>query len=324
VSDARLEPCARCGTPLEAGDLRCAICGQSAPAAAARAPDRAAAAVLRCEQCGAAVAYSPEAQGAKCAFCAAVLRLEQPEDPIEAAEVMLPFRVDASTAQAALRAWMRSLGFFRPSDLASASSVEALRPLFWAAWIFDARAIVTWTADSDAGGGHSAWAPHAGVTPMEFAAVLVPATRGLRRDECLRLAPFFHLSTATAVAELQSGALLERFDVQRSAARAIVADAVHATAVDRLQRGAIPGSRFRNVHASVLLNGLVTRRVAMPTYVLAYRYRGRPYRAVVHGQDARCIVAAAPYSVAKIVLVVLGVALLLAAVVAVVAWRAAA
>jgi hypothetical protein len=59
-----------------------------------------------------------------------------------------------------------------------------------------------------------------------------------------------------------------------------------------------------------LLRGLVTRRVALPTYVLAYRYQGRAYRALVHGQDARCVMGVAPLSVRKIVLVV-GIALLI-------------
>lgn len=322
MSGARLAPCARCATPLETGDLRCAICGQASASDAAAAPEHALAAVLRCEQCGAAVAYSPEAQGAKCAFCAAVMRLEQPEDPIESAEAMLPFTVAPAAAQATLRAWMRTLGFFRPGNLATRATVDSLRPLFWAASIFDARALVTWAADSDAGSGSASWAPHAGEARMDFAAVLVPATRGLRRDESRFLTRYFDLSTATALRDPPPGAVVERFDVQRSVARAIVADAVRATAVDRLQRGTIPGSRFRNVHASVLLKGLVTRRVAMPTYVLAYRYGGKVYRAVVHGQDARCISAVAPYSVGRIVLVVLAAIAAVVGVIAVLASMA--
>jgi hypothetical protein len=285
------------------------------------APARATAAVLRCEQCGAAVTFTAEAQGLRCVFCAAVLRLEEPKDPIEAAETVLPFRVDPQSADAALRAWLRTLGFFRPKDLATTARVDALRPLWWAAWIFDAKALVSWTADSNAGSGRSAWAPHAGQTPMDFHAVLVPASRGLHRGECARLTPHFDLRTASTEQQGPPGTQLERFDVQRSAARAIVAEAVRATAEERLKGGVIPGSRFRHVHVDVLLEGLVTRRVAMPTYVLAYRYRGKPYRALVHGQDASCVMGAAPLSVAKIVLVVLAVLALVAGAVALLTHR---
>ena len=56
---------------------------------------------------------------------------------------------------------------------------------------------------------------------MEFHAVLVPASRGLDRGECARLAPHFDLRTAQTEPQGPPGTLLERFDVQRSAARAI-------------------------------------------------------------------------------------------------------
>jgi hypothetical protein len=307
--------CGRCGSPLESGDLRCAICGQAAPAAA-RSATRPTASILRCEQCGAAVTYSAEAHGTRCGFCASVMRLEEPEDPVESAEWALPFLVDERAAQAALRGWLGTLGFFRPSDLARGARVDTLRPLCWAAWIFDARALVSFTADSEVGSRRSSWAPHAGQTPMEFASVLVPASRGLSHAECRRLAPLFRLDTAARAGE-GGPAGMERFDVQRSTARSIIADAVQATAAARLTReGHVPGTRFRNVKVAVLLEGLSTKRVCLPTYVLAYRYRGAPYRAVVHGQDARLVFGDAPYSVGKIVLVILGGLLLVAAAVA--------
>ena len=308
-----MSDCARCGTSLEAGDLRCAICALAAPMLdPAHVPAAARATIVRCDRCGAAVTYSAEQQGSRCGFCGAVTKLEEIVDPLESAEACLPFAVRAEDAQRALFAWMKTLGFFRPGDLVSRSSVANLRPLWWAAWIFDAEALVSWTADSDASSGRASWAPHAGQTPMTFQSVLVSASRGLSRAECASLTPFFQLQAAAAV---QAGALVERFDVQRAAARHIVADAIHATAMSRLESGGIPGRRFRNVHAAVLLQRLHTRRMALPTYVLAYEYRGKTYRALVHGQDARCVLGDAPYSILRIVLVVL------ATIAAIVAWR---
>jgi hypothetical protein len=250
-----------------------------------------------------------------------VTKLEQPLDPLEAAEAVLPFGVDASAAQSALRAWMRTLGFFRPSDLATRSTIDRLRPLWWAAWIFDAEALVSWSADSNAGARSASWAPHAGQAPMTFANVLVTASRGLTARECNLLTPYFNLASAGPPAASAS-AWIERFDVQRAAARSIVADAIHATAVGRLKEGTIPGSRFRNVHAAVLLRGLRTRRMALPTYVLAYEYDGRLYRALVHGQDARIVIGDAPYSIAKILLVIGAALAIIAIVVAAIALYA--
>lgn len=299
--------CSRCACPLEHGDLRCAICGLATPVPVrddALAPR---AKINRCSECGAAIAYDAAKAAPSCAFCGAVMRLEEPVDPVENAEWTLPFSVEPARAQAALRGWMRSLGFFRPSDLAKQSRLQSLVPLWWAAWIFDAQANVTWAADSNAGAGRAAWAPHSGETPMAFERVVVSASRGLTGKECDDLVSHYELGSAAREQSGPPGAVLETFDVQRSAARRIIVTAIERIAGARLTRGQIPGSKFRNVHVSTVLYGLRTFRFGLPAYVLAYRYRDRVYRAIVHGQDARVVLGTAPYSMAKIALVIAGV-----------------
>lgn len=297
--------CARCQTPLEAGDLRCAICSLPTPVEHG-ARSAVEAEVLRCDECGAAVSYDVHAQAPRCAFCGSVMHLERSEDPMEEAQGYLPFQVDPATAQQALRAWLSSRGFFRPSDLATASAVHALRPLFWVAWVFDCESLVSWTADSDHGARSSSWAPHAGQSTLSLSSVLVSASRGLSQAETAALTPRFDLRTMQPTPQRMEGAVVERFDVQRSTARAILAAAIQGTAASHAQRW-IPGRTYRNLRVAVLLRRLTTRRLALPSYVLAYRYREKLYRVVVHGQDPRCIVGDSPVSIAKILLVVGGV-----------------
>jgi hypothetical protein len=301
-----MSACRRCQSPLEPGDLRCAICAlATAPhhAPAGREPVR----ILRCDGCGAALAYVAEAGAPKCAFCASIMRVEQPSDPLEVAGRVLPFSVPPERAEQALKGWLSSVGFFRPSNLAAASTLEGLRAIFWCGWLVDADALVSWAADSNAGARSAAWAPHAGQNTMRFDRLIIPASRGLKLDECARLTAGYDLSGLVAADRATGAALVEQFDVQRSAARSIVVGAIEQTAAARLVReGHIPGTNVRNVHASVLLRSLRTERVALCAYVLAYRYKGKSYRAVVHGQDARYTFGQAPYSVGKIALVVLG------------------
>ncbi|WP_437492595.1 zinc ribbon domain-containing protein [Sorangium sp. So ce1014] len=321
VSTAVARCCARCQGPLEPGDLRCAVCGLAAPQGSGPAPPPVQ--VLRCTECGAAVAYSAEAQAPKCRFCGAITRLEQPVDPIEQADWLLPFGVPPAQADKALRQWMSTLGFFRPSDLSQAATVEGLRPIWWAGWLVNADAVVSWTADSNAGALRSAWAPHAGQTQLPFRGLLVSASRGLSLDESRELAPYFRFDQAVPAAhrtQQQLGpadAVLEQFDAQRSAARKILSERIAATAEDTLKQGVIPGSTFRNVHVAVLLRALEARRVALPSYVLAYRYKGRSYRAIVHGQDASRVTGTAPIAWGKVALVIAGALALVALVVAV-------
>jgi hypothetical protein len=307
--------CTRCTTHIEHGDLRCAVCALVVVEAPPRS-EEVRATLLRCVECGAAVAYSAEREAPHCAFCGAVMQVEEPVDPPERAELMLPFAVDREAAAAALRHWLGTRGWLAPRDLAAQARLEHLHPVHWAAWIVDARALVSWTADSDAGAGRAAWAPHAGQTVMDFDRICVPASRALRPAECAELTPRHDLRAAIpmAPAALDADDAVEQFEVQRSGARRHVLGAIEGTAVARLQRGVIPGRRFRHVRTSLLLQGLATRRVALPAWVLAYRYRDRPYRAVVHGQDAGLVVGRAPRDTTKILLLV---ALAIAVVIAV-------
>ena len=111
------------------------------------------------------------------------------------------------------------------------------------------------------------------------------------------------------------GAILERFDVQRSAARRRILDALTSQAGAQVGARFVPGSRVRNVRVSMLLQSLTTHRFALPAYVLAYRYNGRLYRAVVHGQDARVVLGDSPTSIWRVLGVVAAVLVALAIIV---------
>ena len=304
-------PCTRCASPLEASDLRCAICGQ---VTAERAPVENAVRVqlLRCKGCAAAVSFDAKAQGLACAFCGEVLRLETIDDPPEEIEGWLPFTVDRDAARRALRRWQSSLGFFHPADLTARAKVEEVRPLWWVGWVFDARARISWTADSNEDSRRSYWAPHAGQTDMVFDDLLVSASRGLLEVETAALAAGYDLSTVRAAPEGVEEAIHERFDVRRSLARRLITDAIRRVAAGLVEKRRVPGSRVRKLKVVPLLRALETRRYAFPAWVMTYRYRDECYRAVVSGQDAAFVHGRAPLSTAKILLVgAAGVVLLL-------------
>lgn len=301
---ASIVACERCQTPLEAGDLRCSICGLAAPASVSQVK-KTVAQVLRCDGCGAAVAYDIEAQAPSCAFCDSVMHVEGIEDPMEQTERYLPFGVPPQEAKKAVKAWLGKQGFFQPSDLSAASKIEALKPIWWVAWIFDARALVSWTADSNAGANRSRWAPHAGQVGMDFENILVSASRGLTDAETTALVSSYRMSPSAASPDKPPGALIEQFDVQRSSAREKIVKSVEGVAASRVLQGSVPGSSHRKLQVAALIERLVTRRYALPAYVLAYRYNDKLYRAVVSGQDVSFLTGSVPRSVWKVLLVVL-------------------
>jgi predicted nicotinamide N-methyase len=78
-----------------------------------------------------------------------------------------------------------------------------------------------------------------------------------------------------------------------------VQDRIEATAKVRVGPQ-IPGRRHRNVRVACLLERQTTDRIALPAWVLAYRYRGAPYRAIVHGQRPEVVFGRSPIDWAKV------------------------
>src|SRR5262249_13091954 len=125
---AAMSPCERCHSPLELGDLRCAVCALPIELAVADA-GKPHAQVLRCRECGAAVAFSPHVQAPHWGFGRSRRAIEQPVDPLEEADRMLPFAVDRDSAERALRGWLAKRGYFAPAALASEAVFDSLVPL---------------------------------------------------------------------------------------------------------------------------------------------------------------------------------------------------
>jgi hypothetical protein len=308
--------CTRCDAAIEEGDLRCPICALPVPVV--RNPQAIAnrAQILRCTDCGAAIAYSTEAQAPRCGFCGATMKVEVPIDPVEVAQLRIPFKVTRDEASAALRGWLGKRGFFAPKTLKDEAVLESLTPLCWAGWLVNATAGVAWAADSDADSHRSAWAPHSGQVSMSFNNIVVPASRGLDHEECRLLIPYYDLREVVQVDRPDTvESTVESFDAQRSAARKQVQEAIELTAKVRVEEY-IPGRRFRNVHVACLLEGQKTDRVALPAWVLAYRYRDTPYRAIVHGQRPEVVFGSSPKDWVKIMTLVIGILVVVAAIAA--------
>lgn len=294
--------CTRCRAEIERGDLCCAVCGLATP----HDPndlEHVQLTLVRCTGCNAAVRYDVEVEAAKCAFCGEQVAVEQVEDPPEQVQEVVPFDVNEGAARRGVLAWMKTRDGFTPGDLAEKAEVASIRPLWWAAWVCDAVAEVTFTADTTHGARRAPWAPYAGRTTLRFQRLLLSASQGLSQKETDFLSPAYELRKTVAPGEVEQRAAVESFQIERSAARAQIAARIEQVARAQLTGDAIPGTSHRNVKLSILLSGLKTRRVALPAWVLAYRYRDRLYRVVLHGQDEGVVDGTSPTSWWKVCLV---------------------
>ncbi len=296
--------CQQCESPLEKGDLRCSVCGFAAPMAGHSSVLKAVQ-ILRCTGCGAALAYDAKKQAPACSFCNSVVKVETITDPVEQTEGYLPFTVTQEEAREALRRWLHTLGWFRPSDLTSAARIRELKPLWWVAWVFDADALVSWAADSNADSRRSDWAPHSGQCNVNFRQILSSASRGLSAGEAQQVAVGVDLAHVHPDPIGADDAIVEQFDAQRSQARQQISNAVYEQAKQHVSVNEVPGTKVRNLNVSLVVTGLSSRRLSLPAYVMAYEYKQQLYRVVINGQDVRALVGNAPYSMFKIIASVL-------------------
>jgi hypothetical protein len=145
----------------------------------------------------------------------------------------------------------------------------------------------------------------------------IPASRGLTRDECAYLAPSYDLSHQMPIGdELPEDGVVEAFEAQRSAARAAIHTALDVQAAARV-RSNVPGTRIRNLHVASMLESQLTDRLALPAWIVTYRYRDRRYRAIVHGQRPDVVVGKTPLDPWQ----VLGAIFLAIAAIALVLWQ---
>ena len=310
--------CTGCGNFIDEEDLFCSNCGREAPR-----EDKAKTGVIEegfigfdCETCGASMTFDSEAQGLRCAFCGSVALKRQaaPTGRIKA-QHYLPFEVDRETALKSFETWIAK-GFFRPSGIKEAARVVSMRPVYVPFWSFRARTHTYFAADSSKTPvfARASWCPVFGEINGEHKDVLVPASGSLSQGEVAALEPFDFGRRRPYEREALKEYAVEDFGVSRRGARprakALMIEAERAIASKQ-----VPGSS-RNVHVNPLFTDLRSDAVLLPIWINAYRYKELTYRFIINGQSGR-ISGSAPFSYAKLVLLIVGVLAGVAAVVAV-------
>lgn len=297
-----LQKCAVCGALLDEEDLFCANCGTEAAHSEKAEPGAAADAALhsfQCTGCGASMAYDPQVQALRCPFCGSEQLAAQPAAKTLAARRVIPFAVDQSRAVGILRQWL-GRGFWRPNDLATAAVVAKMAAVYVPYWVFQARTLTYWTADTSQAppGSRSGWYPLCGENRSCYAGLLVGASGVLRPGETSSLGAF-DLQAAKAPAEVsRENVIIEQFRVPRKYARPL---AQHG--LEELERQAcrqyVPG-QCRNLKVNVRLEDLTSEPVLVPVWMMAYRYQGQVFRFLINGQTGQAS-GQAPVSWGKVV-----------------------
>ena len=296
--------CPACGNYVDSEDLFCGNCGRAVDSAAKPASTLETGFVgFDCASCGASMTYDIEQGGLRCAFCGSVSLQRQalPTGRIRA-EFILPFSVSREAATQRFREWI-GRGFFRPFGIERHASVVETRSVYIPFWVFSGRAHVYYTGDTShtPAFARADWAPVFGEQEDELADILVPASGSLTYKEVAALEPFDFTPQEPYSREALKDYPVEDFGVSRRGARPLA----RTRMIERLTRSAaarIPGNH-RNVHVNPLFTDLRSAPALLPVWINAYQFRGKTYRFLINGQTGQ-VAGAAPFSYAKLALVI--------------------
>ena len=276
-----------------------------------------------CQSCRAVMVFEPERVGKNCEFCGSPALVDYTEikAPIRPQGV-LPFKIDASRVRDDIRRWWRSK-WFAPGRLSTSALVDTLKSLYIPYWTFDAQVHCPWHADAgyyyyvsvpgrDAKGNpivrqerRTRWEPASGAIDHFFDDQPVPGTQGLPLDLLRQVEPFPTKELVAYDTAFLAGHVVEHYRVVLLEAAQQSQQQMHAT-LEAMCAGAVPGDTHRNLHIDPQYSGRTFKHVLVPVWLLSYNFGAKTFQVIVNGYTGS-IAGKYPYSIWKIVFLVLAI-----------------
>ncbi len=274
--------------------------------------------VLRCENCGARVALGEIGTSEACVFCgsASVLAQDENRNAIRP-ESLIPLDVSAGEVEERFKTWVRGL-WFRPNALKNTKRFDAVG-VYIPAWTFDCEVASAWSADSGTYyyvtvrhavrvNGRTQmrtrrvrkvrWRPAWGDRRDTYDDLQILASHGIKADLARELGPFDTRDLVPYRPEYLAGWRAEEYQIDLEQGWDQARDRITAMQRDRCA-GDVPGDTHRRLSVRNTIADVRWKHVLLPMWTLTYRFGGKPYTVLVHGQTGK-VVGKAPFSVFKI------------------------
>jgi hypothetical protein len=120
-----------------------------------------------------------------------------------------------------------------------------------------------------------------------YSGLLIGASSVLTPRETAAICPF-DLEAGLPADEVDlKDVTVEEFSVPRKYARPQARQGLEAREQEACRQRYVPG-RSRNMRVNVKIEGLGSKPVLLPVFVLAYRYKEKVYRFLANGQTGKC------------------------------------
>ena len=290
---------------------------------------------VKCNGCGATVTFTPPEVAGECPFCGNSL-VAQPKaaDPLVAPEAVLPFQITNKQAQSSITKWLSSR-WFAPNALKKLAYQEAVGGVYLPFWTYDAHTTTHYTGErgeyyyvtesyyeTDSQGNrvertrqvrHTAWSHASGTVARWFDDILVPATESVPRPKLHSLEPWdLDLLKAYEPAYL-SGYKAQRYQVELPKGFEEAKELMSGTIKDDV-RTDIGGDDQRITEMTVSYSAITFKHILLPVYLGAYRFNNKVYQVMINARTGE-VQGDRPYSIWKITLFILFLALVIAVIV---------
>jgi DNA-directed RNA polymerase subunit RPC12/RpoP len=329
--------CSNCGARLEYAPgtttLRCPYCGSLEQVAAvdtlieersydawAALPPKplapAGAYRLVCHRCGAQT--DSDNLSDSCPFCGAPIVAETAGGDQIAPEAVVPFGIDPSQAQDAVRGWVRSR-WFAPNALKKVGATEKMHGTYLPHWTYDASTATDysgmrgehyWETQTYTENGETktrqvmrtAWYPASGHVERHFDDVLVPGSTRLTTERIEQLAPWPLEQAVPYQPDYLAGYQTLRYDVEPDQGLQGAKQRME-NVIEGDCRDDIGGDEQRVQSMDVRYAEVMFKLVLLPIWIAAYLYAGKTYQVFVNAHTGQ-VVGERPYSKVKIALAV--------------------
>jgi DNA-directed RNA polymerase subunit RPC12/RpoP len=283
----------------------------------ADAPDEsmAEAAEIKCRQCGATTSLPPNVSGARCAFCATPLIMQEASvRRFWQPEYLLPFKVTNKRGADNFRYWLRRR-WFLPSTLKKyGASADSFKGVYLPFWTYDAETSTDYTGQrgedrretyrNDKGETIDRtvtdWYGCSGNVRLSFDDIVVPATNNLSKDILAGLTRWDMENCVAYRKEFLAGFVTELYRRDFREAFADAKEKMRADIENAVLRD-IGGDRQRIESQTTDYDRVKFKHLLLPVWVSAFRYKNRIYQFVVNGRTGE-VAGQYPRSAARIAL----------------------
>ena len=275
--------------------------------------------VVHCDSCGANVFVDKDQIRTRCAFCASEeIRDEVFQHRLFKPSGIIPFYLGKKEAETSFTVWI-GRGWFHPSELKHAATLDALVGVYIPFWTFDFQAYAEWCGEAGyqyttyrqvmINGKLSSqpvtqirWEYRSGILRHFFDDILISASDRIDQKYRARISGYRLNELMNFDARYTIGWESELYNLKLDESYRMA----EKTVLDQVRNmcsGQLGGNVQRNLNVHTELSGQTFKHIYLPLWISSYRYHGKVYRILINGQTGK-IYGEKPISWIKVSLLV--------------------